>query len=377
MSSFKTVSLLVLLAYLTANPALADEVRIKDLGHFLGWRENALVGYGIVIGLGGSGDSPRSAVTRQALTNVLSRFGANLSADQIQSRNVAAVMITATLPPSSNIGDKIDATVSSIGDARSLAGGTLLMTPLLGPDQHPHALAQGAIVVGGYRFDSNQNVEQKNYPTSGIVSGGATVETPVRADLRDKGQDLVFVLNEPDFTTAQRIADRIDTILGIGAAEVLGADRVSTRAPAADAALYRLVSRIENLEVTPQTLSRVVINERSGTVVAGGDTQISSVVISQGDIRVSVSIDNQAPFQPQFGGYGQSEGRGGGHSLVVTNTKLEVTEPDRNIVVRFPSTTVADLVEGLQRVHVDTRGVINVLQAIKAAGSLHAELIVQ
>jgi flagellar P-ring protein precursor FlgI len=227
------------------------------------------------------------------------------------------------------------------------------------------------VVVGGYRFDSNQNVQQKNYPTSGIVSGGASVETSVRANLRKDGQDLVFVLNEPDFTTAERIADGINASLGSAVAEVRGADQVATRAPASDAELYRLVSKIENVEVSPQALARVVINERSGTIVAGGETQISSVVISQGDIKVSVSTDNQAP-QPLTSGYGRV-----GRSLVITNTKLDVSESDRDVVVRFPSTTVADLVEGLQRVHVDTRGVINVLQAMKTAGSLHAQIIVQ
>ncbi|MEO8113193.1 MAG: flagellar basal body P-ring protein FlgI, partial [Phenylobacterium sp.] len=157
---------LLFLAALIASPAWADEVRVKDLGRFLGWRDNALVGYGLVTGLAGSGDSSRSVMTQLALRNVLSRLGVNLPPDLVQSRNVAAVVVTATLPPSANIGDRIDVAISSIGDARSLVGGTLLMTPLLGPDQHSYALAQGPLVVGGYRFDSNYNREQKNYPTS-------------------------------------------------------------------------------------------------------------------------------------------------------------------------------------------------------------------
>jgi flagellar P-ring protein FlgI len=157
------------LALLVAAPVWAGsgDVRIKDLGRFLGWRDNALVGYGIVTGLAGSGDSPRSAVTKQALSNVLGRLGANVSPDQLESRNVAAVIVTATLPPSARIGDKIDVTATSIGDARSLVGGMLLMTPLLGPDQRSYALAQGALVVGGYDFEDNGNVRQKNIPPSG------------------------------------------------------------------------------------------------------------------------------------------------------------------------------------------------------------------
>lgn len=362
--------LLLTIATAFAAPASAD-VRIKDLGRFQGWRDNALVGYGLVVGLGGSGDSPRNEVTRQALTNVLGRLGTNISADQLQSRNVAAVMITATLPPSANTGDKLDVNVSSIGDARSLVGGTLLMTPMLGPDQHPYALAQGQLVVGGYRFDDNENVQQKNYPTSGVLPGGATVETPVRANLVTPSQELVFILGQPDFTTAQRVADGINSHLGFGMAEVRGADQVAIRAPSAGAELYRLISQIENVEVRPQAAAIVVINERSGTVVAGGQVEISSVVISQGDIKVSVVANRQGSQPSGVDGYLPDV-----RSLVITNTKLEIL-PSRDAVVRFPNTTVADLVEGLQRVHVDTRGVINVLQAMKAAGSLHAQIIVQ
>ena len=362
---------ILLLLVLAASGARAEEVRVKDLGRFLGWRENALVGYGIVTGLAGSGDSPRSEVTRQALRNVLSRLGANVTPDQIQSRNVAAVIVTATLPPSANIGDRIDVSASSIGDARSLVGGNLLMTPLVGPDQKTYALAQGALVVGGYRFDSNYNRQQKNYPASGVLPGGATVETSVRSDLLADGDALVFVLKDADATTAERIADGINAVLGPGAARVRDSGAVRIRASASDD-IYRLISRVENVSISPDIPARVVVNERSGTVVAGGSVRISSVVISQGDIRVSVSVDNQAS-QPSFVSGASSDVR----SLIVTNTKLEVTAPRDDAVVSFPNTTVADLVEGLARVHVDTRGVIAVLQAIKAAGALHADIIVQ
>ena len=159
------IGVVACIACLLAQPAWAQAVRVKDLGRFVGWRENALVGYGIVTGLAGSGDSPASAVTREAVKNVLSRMGANISPDDVHSRNVAVVMVTAVLPPSAHMGDKIDATVSSVGDARSLTGGTLLMTPLMGPDQRTYALAQGQMVVGGYRFDAQANRQQKNYPT--------------------------------------------------------------------------------------------------------------------------------------------------------------------------------------------------------------------
>lgn len=360
-----------LILALAAGDAQAADVKIRDLGRFLGWRENALVGYGVVIGLGGTGDSPRNAVSRQALMNVLSRLGANVSADQIQSRNVAAVVATATLRPTGHTGDRIDVTVSSVGDARSLAGGTLLMTPLLGPDQRVYALAQGAVVVGGYRFDSHQNVEQKNFPTSGVLPGGATVETSVQADLLKNGDNLTFVLSEADFTTAQRIVDGINTRMGLQVAQVLGPDQVLIRVGNVGPDIYRTIARIEDIAVSPADLARVVINERSGTVVAGGDVQISSVVISQGDIKVSVTADNQAVQPVVAGGYAPNV-----RSLVITNTRIDVA-PDHDVVAKFPNTSVSDLVEGLQRVHVDTRGVISVLEAMKAAGSLHAEIIVQ
>jgi flagellar P-ring protein precursor FlgI len=257
--------MLLLVAPLAA--AAASEVKVRDLGRFAGQRDNALVGYGIVTGLAGSGDSPRSELTRQALRNALSRLGANVAPELLQSRNVAAVIVTATLPSAANVGDRIDITVSSIGDARSLAGGTLLMTPLLGPDQRPYALAQGSLVVGGHRFDANMNSNQRNYPTAGTIAGGATVESPVHPDLLGGGSDLVFILRDPDYGTAGRIADGVNEALGRPAARVRGADAVVIAA--ADADMARLIARIENVEVTPAPLGRVVINERLGTVVAG------------------------------------------------------------------------------------------------------------
>jgi flagellar P-ring protein FlgI len=373
--------LLSVLMILTATPSFAttvaslprpvvDSVRLKDLGRFLGWRDNALIGYGLVTGLAGSGDSPRSAATRQALSNVLSRLGANISGDALQSRNVAAVMVTATLPPSANVGDRIDVTVTSIGDARSLVGGILLMTPLLGPDQKSYALAQGALVVGGYNFQDNVNLRQKNYPTTGIVAGGATVEDQVAANLTAADGHLTFILKDPDFTTAQRVADALNARLGGGAATVESAEAVRIASNGGNA--NELISAVENISVAPDEASRVVINERSGTVVAGGAVRISSVVIAQGDIKVSVTADEDNPY-----GYVR-RGRGrDGHGLVATNTQLEVSDASNDAAVKFPNTTVADLVRGLTQAHVGTRNIIAILQAIKAAGALHAEIIVQ
>ena len=352
--------------------AVTDDVRVKDLGRFLGWRDNALVGYGIVTGLSGSGDSPHTAVTQQALSNVLSRLGANLPAELLQSRNVAAVVVTATLPPSARLGDHIDVNVSSLGDARSLAGGTLLMTPLLGPDQHSYALAQGPLAVGGYGFEDNGNLRQKNYPTSGVIAAGATVETEVNANLVGPDGHLTFVLRDADFTTAQRIADGLNAQLGGGIARVQGADAVSIDVAASAGDVNRLIARIEDVRISPDDIARVVVNERSGTIVAGGAVKLSNVVVAQGDIKVSVDVDHEASQPVILGGYAPNAA-----SPIVTNSRLAVHDTARTVAVRFPNTTVADLVHALSQAKVDTRGTIAILQAIKAAGALHADIVIQ
>jgi len=358
------------LLLLLGSPAAADMVRVKDLGRFLGWRDNPLVGYGIVTGLAGSGDTPRNAATRQALANVLNRLGAAVPPDLVQSRNVATVMVTATLPPSANPGDRLDVTVTSIGDARSLVGGTLLMTPLLGPDQQSYALAQGSLVVGGYQFEDRINLQQKNYPTSGTVPGGATVEAAVAAHLVGLDRKLTFILTNPDFTTAQRIADGLNQAVGPGIAAVRGADAVLIDTRGGD--VNRLIARVEGVGISPDQLARVIINERSGTVVAGGDVRISSVTIAQGDIKVTVSVDREASQPYIYGGFAPDV-----RSLIVTNSKLDVTENQGDASLSLPDSTVADLVGALSRAKVGTRNMIAILQGIKAAGALHADIIVQ
>lgn len=353
-------------------PALAQQVPLKSLGRFAGWRQNALIGYGLVTGLAGSGDTRRSAVTRQALRNVLSRLGTSVTEDDISSRNVAVVMVTAVLPPSANVGDRIDATVSSIGDARSLAGGTLIMTPLLGPDQRPYALAQGPLLTGGHRFDADLNQQQRNFPTAAVLQGGATIETAVDSPLLSTDGELSFLLGEPSFSTAQRIAERIGDRLGVGQAWAKSADEVRIRFSGRPTEVTGFVAGIEELLVEPAGNPRIVINERTGTVVAGGDVMISSVVIAQGDIKVTVTAERIAS-QPSFiSGFASDVS-----SLVVTNTKLEVEQGSTDRAFRFPNTSVADLVQALSKARVDTRRTIAILQAIKTAGALHADIIVQ
>ncbi len=359
---------------LAALPASgADEVRVKDLGKLRGWRENALVGYGIVTGLAGTGDAPTNRATRQTLSNVLSQFNLTVPAEQVQSRNVAVVLVSASLPAFAREGDTIDVAVTSAGDARSLLGGSLLLTPLKAANGKVYALAQGPLSVGGYRYDANGNVVQKNHPTVGTIPSGATVEVGVNTEVLGPDQSLTFVLADPDFTTAERIAEAINAQLGSGLAQARDAQGIDIQVPAADRArLVRFVARIENVTVEPDRRARVVINERTGTVVAGGDVRISPVAISHGDLKVTISEQNAAS-QP-VGAWKTSEGV---RSLVVTNTQVEVTEPNGPGYVGPDNNTVADLVQSLSRIQTSSRDIIAILQAIKAAGALRAELVIQ
>lgn len=362
----------------TSRPAAAPvveapaTVRLKDLGRFLGSRDNLLVGYGVVTGLSGSGDTPRNVATRQAMANLLSRFDLVLPPEDIQSRNVAMVMITATLPPTASTGDKLDINVTSTGDARSLAGGTLVMAELRGPDHQVYALAQGPITVGGYRFDANGNLRQKNHPTTGVVAEGAIVEADVQADLMGRDGFLRFVLRDADATTAERIAGEINRGMGTHVADALNARTVRIRPLGGPNETNNLVARIEGLAVVPDQVSRVVINERNGTVTAGGDLRISPVAISHGDIRVAVDTEYSAS-QPEFIGRAGS----GVRSIVIGNSDLRVDEPGQQVAGTFRQTTVGDLVLALSKSNVSTRDVIAILQSIKAAGALHADIVVQ
>jgi flagellar P-ring protein precursor FlgI len=367
------ITFALLLFVTVAGARAAEDVRLKDLGRFLGWRDNQLVGYGIVTGLAGTGDSPRSRATRQALSNLLAQFDLVVAQDQLANRNVAAVMITATLPPSASVGDHVDVNVSSIGDARSLAGGTLLMAPLQGPDRQVYALAQGPVSVGGYRFDANGNLAQKNTPTAGLVPAGATVEAAVTAQVQDAQGGLNFVLKDADPVTAERVAARINGTPGLGTATARDAAVVHVDPPEPRQAMNSLIARLEQLRIAPDRRARVVVNERTGTVVAGGDVRISAVSIAHGDLRVSVVTEYTAS-QPAFI---TQAGDSGVRSIQLANSKLSVDEGQRQIAASFGDGTVADLVQALHRMKVGTRDIIAILQSVKSAGALYADLIVQ
>lgn len=353
-------------------PAQAQMVRIKDLARVSAQRENALVGYGVVTGLSGSGDTSRSKATRVTLSNLLNRFDLAVASDDISSRNVAVVMVTASLPAYARAGDRVDVSVTSMGDARSLEGGSLLMAPLKGADGRVYVLAQGALTVGGFRHDAQGNQVQKNHPTAGLISGGGSVEAAID-DGEDPQPTLSLVLYEADYGTAGRVADRINADLGVDAAEVRDAGAVEIHVPVAQRTrLPVLIRRIEALAVEPDAKARVVINERTGTLVAGGDVRISPVAVVVGDTKVTVTAQT-AVSQP---GFVRSPGAGV-RTEVFTNSQLKVQESTAPQFVPPGPTRVTDLVQLLARGKTSPRDMISILQAIKAAGALHAELIVQ
>ncbi len=374
MPRFLTSLLAALLLCSSAAAAPApDAVRLKDIGKFAGWRDNALVGYGLVTGLAGTGDSPSNKATRQSIANVLAQFDVALQPDEVLSRNSAAVMVTARMPPVARPGDTLDVTVTSIGDARSLAGGLLLVAPLKGPNGKVYALAQGALFVGGYKYDLNGNVAQKNHPTVGAIPAGATVEVGVQANVVKPDNTLTFTLSEPDYTTASRIAQAINASMGRPLAKALDAEGVRIDVPdGAREQLVDFISRIEKLAVEPDTRARVVVDERTGTVVSGGDVRIARVAISHGDLKLSIVTDysvSQPLLVRQTGPDVRTE--------VVPTTRIRAGEGTETGYVSASNNTVADLIQALTRLKTSTRDIISILRAVKAAGALHAELVIQ
>lgn len=345
--------------------------RLKDIARIQDSREYSLAGYGLVTGLAGTGDSERNRATRQSLVNVLKSFDLSVSEDDLNSRNTAAVMVTATLSSFGEKGDRIDIQVSSLGDAKSLTGGTLLLTSLYGPDKKLYALGQGSVSVGGYYFELNSNIAQKNHPTVGLVPRGATVERSVLTDGLSDNR-LSIILNEPDFTTAERVADAVRREMGTENVWVIHAAKIEIGLPANKPAIPQLVARLEKMQVNPDQVARVVVNERTGTVVAGANVRLGEVNISQGNLNVEISTKFQVS-QPEW----LFRPGNGVNTAIVPDTTLTVKEAPATPVQLQEGATVADLVQALYRVNLSTRDVITVLQAIKRAGALHAELVIQ
>lgn len=364
----------VWLAALLATSALvqAGTVRVKDITRYDGVRDNALVGYGLVVGLSGSGDSARSQSTLQSIRNTLESFGVIVSTDDIKSRNVAAVIITAQLPPFAQQGDKIDVSVSSVGDARSLTGGTLLLAPLRAANEEIYALAQGSVSVGGYQFQANENVVQKNHPTVGTVVDGGNIEKSINNRYYQDDGSVHLILAEPDFTTISRVTKALKERFGDLDVQALHAGRIRI-AKKGEAVPIELMAEIENTWVEPADVARVVVNERTGTIVSGADVQIGDVVISHGALKLVIDT-NFVASQPSglIGRIPDSV-----RTEVLKDTELTVDEAHDATYVNRGGTGIAELVQSLKKLNLSTRDIIAILQALKRSGALHAELVIQ
>ncbi len=348
-------------------------VRLKEIGRFEGVRDNQLVGYGIVVGLASTGDSSRSKNTVQSIANTLIEFGLTLNSNDIRSRNVASVMVTATLPPFSDQGDKIDVSVSSLGDAKSLAGGTLVMTPLKASNGQIFAIAQGPLSVGGFAYDSFDSKHQKNHPTVATISNGALIERSTKDVILDNNNSLNFIINEPDFSTLDTVITEIERNIPSANVTPVHAGKVNIQLANKDPRLvFNAIAKIERIEIEPDQTARIVINERTGTLVAGGEVKISPVTISHGSLRLTVDTRYDVS-QPFFIGRDVD----GVQTRVVPDTKIEVREQPAGAVELNGGGTVADLVEALRGLNVTTRDIIIIIQSIKKAGALKAALIVE
>jgi flagellar P-ring protein precursor FlgI len=350
--------------------AQANAIRLKDLVEFDGVRGNDLVGYGLVVGLNGTGDGLRnSPFTEEIMTNILERLGVNVTGEQFRPKNVAAVFVTATLPPFARVGGTVDVTVSAIGDSKSLLGGTLIMTPLNAADGQIYAVAQGNILAGGAVAEGDGATVTQGVPTSGGIPSGARVEREIDFDLSSL-TTMRLALREPDFTTAERIERVINNEFGrtvalmrdSGTVEI-DINRTNTRSTA------HALGRMENLLVEPQRKARVVVDQRSGTIVMGSDVRISRVAVAQGNLTLRIE---EAPLVSQPSPFGQGE------TVVVPRTVAAIDEEEGVQLAEVRETTsLSEVVGGLNALGVSPRDMIDILKSLKAAGALHAEFVVR
>lgn len=363
----KQILLTIALISLVVTPVLASDVivRVKDIAHIQGDRINQLTGLGLIIGLAGTGDGSSSMANVQMIANMLERYGLTVAPRDLRTRNVAAVMVTAELPPFARNGDNIDVVVSSFGDAKSLQGGVLLMTPLRAADGEVYAVAQGSVSIGGFNVSGGGAKVQKNHATVGRIPNGATVEREVGASFTN-GNYLDLVLDSPDFTTVNRLVENINATFDTSVARALDKSTVEVLIPEE----YQLdpvafVARLEAIEVQPDTTAKVVINERTGTVVMGQNVRISTVAVAHGNLSVTItqSLEVSQPWPDSPG-----------TTQVIPESQIEVAEEDARLMVVPSGASVNDLVKALNGIGATPRDIIAILQAVKAAGALHGEL---
>ncbi len=350
--------------WLLALPGGAEAVRIKDIASFGGVRDNQLVGYGLVVGLGGTGDKKDSTFTMSSMVNMLERMGVAVDQTKMKPKNVAAVMVTTRMPVSAKPGTRLDVTVSSMGDATSLQGGVLLLTPLKGVDGKVYSLAQGPLALGGFSVEGQAARAQKNVTTVGTIPGGAIVERGIPFQFNSQ-DTLTLHMTSADFSTTMQVVERLNRVMGGSYAKAQDASTVALDVPPAYRGnLVPLMASIENIEVTPDSPARVVVDEKTGTVVLGRDVRISRVAVAHGSLQVTVQegmdVSQPGPFSQ-------------GQTVATPRTDINVREENRRLML-MEGATLQELVDGLNAVGATPRDLISILRAMKTAGALHADL---
>lgn len=347
----------------------AYATRIKDIAYVKGVNDYQVIGYGLVVGLNGTGDTQMSILTQQSVASMLKRFGITLNQSQIRMRNVAAVMVVASIPPFSSKGASIDVTVSSMGDATSLQGGALLLTDLVGQDGHVYATAQGPLAVGGYNIEAAGSMVQRNFTTTGRIPNGGLVQRTPPVNFDDNG-NISLILSQEDFTTADRVAEVINKSVGDTVAYAIDGGRIDVHVPKEyqpKDKLVQFISQIEMLQVVPDVVARVVINERTGTVVVGQNVTILPVAISHGNLNIEIQaypvISQPAPFSQ-------------GQTISTEEATVQAHQDTNSVVAINGAATVQDIATALNSLKVRPRDIIAIFQALKAAGALKAQLVV-
>jgi flagellar P-ring protein FlgI len=350
---------------MSAMPAGATS-RIKDLANIEGVRQNQLIGYGLVVGLAGTGDTLNNIpFTKQSLQAMLERMGVNIRGATIRTGNVAAVMVTGNLPAFSTQGTRMDVTVSALGDAKDLRGGTLLVTPLLGADGNVYAVAQGSVAISGFQAEGEAAKIVRGVPTVGRIANGAIIEREIEFAL-NRLPNVRLALRNPDFTTAKRIAAAVNDYLGAKSAEPLDPSTVQLTIPTEfKGNVVAFLTEIEQLQVEPDLAAKIVIDERSGIIVMGRDVRVATVAVAQGNLTVTISESPQVS---------QPNARAGGRTVVTPNSRVGVTEDGKKFAVVKDGVSLQQLVDGLNGLGIGPRDLIGILQAIKAAGAIEADI---
>jgi len=357
--------LLCLAVLIIAGVAPAHAVRLKDIASFSGVRNNELVGYGLVVGLSGSGDGTTNEFTIRSMTNMLEKMGVSVNPTNLKPKNAAAVMVTAKMPASARPGSTLDVTVSSVGDAKSLLGGVLLITPLRGLDGRVYAVAQGSLTLGGYSAEGQAATATKNITTVARMPNGAIVEREVSFQFNKQDAMTINLSGTPDFGTAMQVANRINGVLGGGLAKAVDGATIQITIPAKfQNNLVPLMASLENLDISPDSRARVVVDEKTGTVVLGGNVRLTKVAVAHGNLQIVVA---ETPNVSQPGAFS------GGTTQVTPQTDLKVKEQNNRLLL-MEGATLQELVDGLNSVGATPRDLISILRTLKTAGSLQADL---